>query len=197
MKKKSGILIGAGLLTAIIGYAYITHKKNKGAKGLDSVSKKILARFSSNNKKLFDSLNPAVKTRFNNFIKDITNKGYAVILTSAYRSTANQKKQKEANPKNATPGFSTHEYGIGVDINLVKDGKWINKDSSNSDWIRTGIVDLAKKKYNFRWGGEFPKYHDPVHFDDGNRFKTPSLYAQALKQFGSPDKIRGNELKLV
>jgi hypothetical protein len=192
-------IVGGLILLGIGGAFYYTKQKGSFVKSkqLDSVASKIQARYNAANKKFIDSLNPEVRERFKNFINDIIASGYAVVITSAYRSSAEQAVQKKANKNNATPGYSPHEYGIGIDLNLVKGNKWINKDSPNSEWEKTGVVKLAKNKYGFEWGGDFPKYHDPVHFADTKRYKVPTLYAKALKIYGTPEKIQGNKMKLA
>ncbi len=154
-------------------------------------------KFSKNNEGYIADLNPVAKNIFQNFINEIIKMGYAVVISSGYRSSAKQAKLKQENVKNATPGFSTHEYGIGLDINLVKDGKWLNKSTSLADWKKTGVVDLAKKKFNMRWGGEFPGYSDPIHFDLGNTYNVNNLYKKALALYGSADKIQGNKMNLT
>ena len=154
-------------------------------------------KFKVNNQKYINNLNKVAIPIFSNFLNDIIKMGFAVYISSGYRDSAKQAQLKKDNPKNASAGFSTHEYGIALDLNLVKDGKWINKSSPLNDWINTGVVRLAKEKYNFRWGGDFTGYKDPIHFDMGKRYDINKLYAMAIKQYGSAEKIQGNKLKLV
>ena len=198
MKKE--VYIYGGIALGVAALIFLIYKKTKSVEKSITVNAmvndKISAKYAAANKKFLDSLNPAERSTFINFINDIQKLGYAVVITSAARSTADQVKQKKANSKNATPGFSTHEYGIALDINLVKDGKWINKDSSLDTWRKTGVVDLALKKYNMRWGGTFAGYLDPVHFDEGKKYDVNKLYAKAIKQFGTAEKIKGNTMSL-
>lgn len=194
MEKKNKIILGSFFIGGILIFAYRI-KKKKPVK-LDAVNKNIMSKFKKNNADFIAELNPAAKKTFTDFIQDIVNLGYAVVISSGYRSSSEQAMLKKQNSKNASPGYSTHEYGIGLDINLVKDGKWLNKNSKLADWRKTGIVDLAKKKYNMRWGGEFPGYSDPIHFDLGNKYNVVTLYAEALKKFGSSENIRGNTMTL-
>ena len=154
-------------------------------------------KYAAANTAIIKDLHPDAKQTFINFLHDVDKLGYAIVLTSGYRSSAKQAALKKENPKNATPGFSAHEYGIGLDLNLVKDGKWINKSSPLAEWKKTGIVDLAKNKYGMRWGGEFTGYLDPVHFDLASKYNINKMYAQAIKQFGTADKIQGTKVKLI
>jgi hypothetical protein len=74
----------------------------------------------------------------------------------------------------------------------------INKSTSTSIWIGTGIVDLARKM-GMTWGGtDFGHYKDSVHFGYDNTFDKTTLVAMAVKQFGSDvNLIQGNKLKLI
>ncbi len=163
----------------------------------DMVNKDLNNRYKSANDVYIGKLHPVAKPIFTNFLNDVIAMGYAVIISSGYRDTAKQVQLKKENSKNATAGFSTHEYGLALDINLVKDGKILNKLSPLADWKKTGVVDLAKNKYKMRWGGDFTGYLDPIHFDLGNTYDTKHLYALAIAKFGSPEKIKGNELNLT
>lgn len=197
MEKKTKYKIGAGLIfVSVLGWiAYVNNKKKSSVNQL--VNKKISSKFSNNNQKLLNELNPAAKQIFSNFIKDVEKKGFSVVINNTYRATSEQIELKKKDSRNATAGFSTHEYGIGLDMSLVKDGKWINKKSSLDTWNATGIPQLAKTKYKMRWGGDFKGYLDPVHFDLGNTYNTKDLYSQALKIYGTPAKFQGNKMKLV
>ena len=199
--KKTQYLIYGGIALGVIGVVVLIAKSRRKIMMQTQVNTlvndKISQRYAAANKKYLDSLNPAERNTFINFFNDIQKLGYAVVITSAYRSTADQIKQKNANPKNATPCFSAHEYGIALDLNLVKDGKWINKNTPLDVWRKTGVVDLAKNKYNMRWGGEFPGYPDSVHFDKSNKYNANKLCSLAIKQFGTKERIQGNKMVLT
>lgn len=193
-KEQNNLLIGGFLFALISGLIYLKSKKTVNK---DLVNKYLKMNFAESNKKHFDSLNQDVKPIFKSFLDDINKLGYTYILTSSYRPTSEQIILKKKNPKNATAGFSTHEYGIGLDINLVKNGIVLNKNTPLSAWINSGVVSLAKNKYLMRWGGDFKGYLDPIHFDLGNKYDTKQLYKKALAIYGSPDKIQGNKMKLA
>lgn len=196
MDKKTKYKIGFGLI-AISVATYFIVEKNKKVSGLNQlVNKKIAVKFSNNNQHYLDLLNPAAKQSFTNFIKDIESKGFAVVINNTYRPTSEQIALKKKDKRNAAAGFSTHEYGEAVDLSLIKNGVWINKNSSLATWNATGIPQLAKQKYNMRWGGDFKGYNDPVHFDLGNTFPTKQLYTKALKIYGTPAKFQGNKMNL-
>lgn len=191
MKKQTKYILAFSAIGVITLYAYT----RKGKK-LDPITEGIKKKFAASNTKFFNTLNPAVKSRFKSFLKDIERAGFAYVITSAYRSPAEQAKLKKINPKNAAAGYSPHNYGIALDINLVKGKEWINKNSTIASWNKTGVPKIAKK-YGLEWGGNFSGYHDPVHFADSLRFKTPSLYAAGLKKYGKAELIKGNQLKLA
>jgi len=207
----TGLLLGGIALLAIV--ALSSNKKGSPApsnntihvpgKPIDNpvvnqkVNEKLNATFSKTTIDNLKKLNPAAQAIFANFIADIIRMGYAVVVTSSYRPTSEQVALKKKNANNATPGFSMHEYGLGLDINLVNNGKWINKSSTDAEWEKTGVVALAKNKYKMRWGGDFANYQDPVHFDLGNKYNVNTLYAAAKKKWGDPVKFKGNELPLA
>ncbi|MGZ4063933.1 MAG: hypothetical protein ACXVP0_13245 [Bacteroidia bacterium] len=120
---------------------------------------------SSGNWKYLKSLRPGVRDNFVNFLADIRKLGYTPVVIDSHRSYWQQKFYKQQNSKNATPGHSTHEKDTGIDLVLYKGNKRIDKSSSPLTWSKTGVPELAKKKYKMRWGGDFAGYFDPVHFD--------------------------------
>ena len=101
------------------------------------------------------------------------------------------------NSKNGKPGYSTHNYGLAIDMNAQKGATWLRKESPKQDWINSGIPAIAKK-HNLIWGGEaFTNYYDPIHFHLAG-YNTTQLLANATKQFGSnAQKIIGNQVNLA
>ena len=84
--------------------------------------------------------------------------------TSGYRTYAEQVILHNQNSSNAVPGYSSHNFGFAIDLNVRKNGKAILlKASSNEAWKKSGIVDLAKS-IGINWVGNYGSYHDPVHF---------------------------------
>jgi hypothetical protein len=84
--------------------------------------------------------------------------------TSGYRTFAEQVVLHNQNSSNAKAGYSSHNFGFAVDLNVRKNGKTIlQKASSNEAWEKSGVVDLARK-IGIKWVGNFGSYHDPVHF---------------------------------
>lgn len=68
---------------------------------------------------------------------------------------------------NARGGFSVHNYGMALDIVLIKDGKdaiWDVKGDfdgdGKADWIE--VVEIFKQ-YGWEWGGNW-KFYDAPHF---------------------------------
>jgi len=143
-------------------------------------------------------LHQAVAPRFRAFIDQVQKKtGYNVIITSGYRTYAHQARLHREDSRNAKPGFSHHNFGMALDINLQKGTEFLRKASPKEAWLRTGVVAIGKQ-LGFRWGGEFGSYYDPVHFDTGKEYSTTRLHALAEKQFGTnPEKVQGNKVKLT
>lgn len=176
---------------SVIGFSFIYRRQIKNTLGeiIDYV-------FSKENESYLKELHPKASPIFRKFLRDIEKMGYTVKITSGYRTFQEQEKLKKENSSNAQAGFSHHNYGSSLDINLIKDGNWLRKSSTKKDWEKTGIPQLAKNKYNLRWGGDFSGYNDPVHFDLENIYSSKELYAQAIKQFGNIKNVKGNEVKI-
>ena len=90
--------------------------------------------------------------------------GLTLYATSGYRTYAEQVALHNQNSSNANAGYSSHNFGFAVDLNVRKNGKTIlQKASSNNAWEKSGVVALARK-IGIQWVGNFGSYHDPVHF---------------------------------
>ena len=100
-------------------------------------------------------LHPEVYRRLLGLIEDARKMGVHVRVTSTYRSSQEQKRLYQAwldrgktGLPAAPPGFSTHEYGVAVD--LVPD------DPADLPTV-VGVAGCN----GFHWAGQ----SDPVHFD--------------------------------
>ncbi len=196
--------VGSGLFLVILLYFVSKFKVKKTStaetkKIIDQKVKTILTgKYKMKNEQYIDQLNDAVKEKFAEFISDVQKMGYVVAITSGYRTFQEQIILKEKDKRNASPGFSSHNYGTAIDMVLYKDGKMIGKGHKYlQDWINSGVPELAKTKYKMRWGGDFKGYEDEVHFDYNNIYDTKKLYSMAIAKFGSPEKAEGNKLKLT
>lgn len=99
-----------------------------------------------------------------------------IVVTSGYRSFAEQQKLKAKNKNNASAGSSPHNFGIAIDLNPRqydaannKAGKTLAMKvgglSSASHWNNTGVPKLWHSMGGF-WKHTFSGgYKDPVHFD--------------------------------
>jgi peptidoglycan L-alanyl-D-glutamate endopeptidase CwlK len=186
----TGLIVLAG-----VGFLLFSKPGQKLLKKGQTTGDQAVKFFLNVDHKLFiEDLNPAVKNKFTDLIQAIQDRGYNVLITSGYRSFKSQNKLYQENKKNARPGYSLHNYGLAIDINLQKGLKLWKKNTDRQAWISTGIPDLAKN-LGFRWGGDFKDYFDPIHFD--LYYKTDNLLSIAKKTFGSdPDLIKGNQVSL-
>jgi len=182
MKKKTIILI---IASTIIGFAGIIYFRRKLASLLLKPEQELFIR----------NLNPDLQGKFRKFISSAEKEGYAVLITSGYRSFSEQAKLKRENSNNASAGHSQHNYGAAIDINMEKDGKVYSKATSRAKWEKTGIPQMAKKM-GFVWGGsDFGNYHDPVHF--GIKLNISKMIAEAKNKYGNNvNNIHGNKLKI-
>lgn len=187
---KKNIAIGVSISVVVIGGAIYLYKKKK---------KPVAAKFGgpATNMGKLELLHPKYRIVFTRFVKAIGDLGYKVQINSTYRDFAKQAVLKKEDKRNASPGFSLHNYGLAVDLQVSKDGKTYGKNTPIKEWEKTGIPALAKK-YGLDWGGLFPGYPDAVHFYVSG-MDNAKLYNLALNQFKTkdPNKIVGNEVKLA
>lgn len=91
---------------------------------------------------------------------------------------------------NAREGFSMHNYGLAIDIVLLKDNNldgigdeaiWNVKadidGDGKSDWIE--VVNIFKQ-YGWEWGGDW-KFYDPPHFQKSFGYSVRQLFDLHLK----------------
>lgn len=168
-------LIGGGLALAVIGVVlYMNRAKVK------QIAKEELGGFkwfdeslkwyrNSKTKDIVDKLHPQYRDKVKEFFSRVEKElGLQMYATSGLRTFAEQAKLHKENPQNAKAGFSDHNYGFAVDVNVIdpKTGKIIlKKANSSADWEKSGVVKIAKDM-GFKWGGggAFGGYHDPIHF---------------------------------
>lgn len=96
---------------------------------------------------------------------------------------------------NAAPGWSCHNYGLGVDIVLLVDNDGDGKYEEASwdtakDYDKDGKADWMEvvevfKKYGWAWGGDW-KFKDAPHFEKTFGYTIKQLIA--LKKEGKVDK---------
>ena len=159
---------------------------------------KKVAKLRLNLENFVSVLHPSYQDHFRSFISDFetANPQYKILITSGYRSFAEQSALKAQNDSNARAGHSTHNYGLAIDINIMQGGTVIaRKDSPDSVWEGLGILQIASK-YGLTWGGDsFGNYKDRVHFGLDKTFDTNILLNLARKQFGNIDSnVKGNKL---
>ncbi|GIV32656.1 MAG: hypothetical protein KatS3mg031_0191 [Chitinophagales bacterium] len=161
----------------------------------DKLISSVLSMFNANITEHLQQLHPAVRDRFARLIHAWQQAGWKVIITSSYRSLDKQRRIARSSPV-AAQGLSWHNFGMAIDVNLLKGVTWLRMASPKATWLASGVVDTAKQM-GFRWGGDFSNY-DPVHFDTGNDFDRQKLYATALQQFGNdPDNFKGNQVLIA
>ena len=121
------------------------------------------------NEEKYKDLHPVFKYHFYKFLKTLERKGVRIIATSGFRSWDKQNELYQSGATNTKAGYSTHNFGMGADLNLITpEGKQLKMSSTINEWLPT-IENY--EKYNLRWGGYFiPK--DTVHFDFKNKFQS-------------------------
>jgi len=156
-----------------------------------------LQKLDASQQKFINELHYKLRVTFTRFIIEIQeNTGWKVIITSGYRSFQKQIELQQEDDRNADPGRSHHNYGLGIDINLVKGDKILRKASPREEWEASGAINIAKA-LGFSWGGDFVNYYDPVHFDLKDVYPIDKLVENA-NQVANNDltKVQGNKVPL-
>jgi D-alanyl-D-alanine dipeptidase len=200
MKTKYWIALAIVLLLAVI----IWYRRKELKQEVKTIAEKTITKtvdIVSNvtNDKILNQLHPRAQQRFRDFIAAVEKEtGHTVIVTSGYRSYAEQASLKKKYPSRAAnPGSSHHNFGMAIDVNLQKGLSHYGLAQSKTEWLATGAPAIAKR-FNLRWGGDFATNYDPVHFDMGNEFTITFLQKQAAAQFGSnPQDVQGNKVALA
>ena len=122
----------------------------------------------TNTKNIVNKLHPLFRGRVAEFFSKIENElGLTAYATSGYRTFQKQAELHKQNSQNAKAGFSSHNFGYAIDINVKnKDGNiFLKKADTSKKWRDSGVVPLSEK-LGLSWGGDgnFGTYHDPVHF---------------------------------
>lgn len=149
--------------------------------------------------KYIAQLNKKVQFKFEKFIDRVEKEtDYNVIITSGYRTFAEQQKLHDEDPQNnPKPGGSMHNYGGAIDINAVSGTNYLRKSSSIEAWEKSGIPQIAREM-GFTWGGDFKSYHDPVHIGLDRTYDINKLREEAIAMFGTDwNNIKGNQVKLT
>ena len=183
--KKETLYIVIGVTSVVLVGAtavwILSRKRN-------NVVDNLLEKLSDENRKRVMTLHPNARLKFAEFISKVQEKGYLVVITSGYRDFEKQAQLHRENSNNAKAGYSNHNYGYAIDINILdpKTGDTLlRKASSVADWEKSGIVAIAKK-LGLEWGGDFKNYHDPVHFQMPREKTTAQMLA--LVNDGKVDK---------
>jgi len=116
-------------------------------------------------RKYYDRLHPKFKPLVGKFFSKIEDNGLTPYITSGYRTFEEQTRLHNQNPSNAKPGYSYHNFGLAVDINIFKNGVPILKKADSLEKWKQSFVPQMAKDSGLRWVGKFGSYHDPVHFD--------------------------------
>lgn len=138
---------------------------------------------------LLSELDPVARPSFRKFFDILKEKysGYKAIVNDVRRTWEESYNLKKINSKNAAPGFSQHNYGLAIDINIETPASTTRRTllkSNKTPWIEEGIDKVATDA-GLRWGGNFSGYIDCVHFDYNYNINT--AYSQITTQAKSID----------
>jgi len=176
-----GIAIGVAVIGFFVVKKFLSLDLGGGAEingvTLTEEDKKPVADAQS--EAMIKELHPKFRNLARAFVNRVKKKlGYTVFLTSGYRSFAKQQELYNQNQQNARPGYSSHNYGFAMDVNVKdKNGNiFLRKNSSDDQWIKSGVLDVAKE-LGLKWGGggTFGSYNDRVHFFITPKGKTTDV----------------------
>jgi hypothetical protein len=192
---KKTLLILAGVLIATIIIGNIILRNSDDSK--DWFDKNTKWYKDEHTRGIVNKLHPKFRNKIAQFFtkmeRDLSLSAYA---TSGYRTFAEQEELHKQNSANAKPGYSSHNFGFAIDINVKdKDGKiFLLKNSSDKKWNDSKVVDLAKD-LGLSWGGggAFGSYHDPVHF----YIKPDGLSTEDMRTLYKSGKVDSNGYVLI
>jgi len=94
--------------------------------------------------------------------------------------------------------FSNHYVGHAIDINIIYNKKYYNSDDlGNFSKLPQPIKDFITecKKNGIRWGGDFTKDKDPVHFDSNLYIKNPSKWKKLYNIYqNQPEDLTSDDI---
>ena len=127
-----------------------------------------------------------IQASFRAFFEDLQKsyQEYTVYINATYRSLERsyelkydrEKAGKDFDTNNAEPASSSHNYAMGVDMNVVTpSGITLYKKTTKTLWRQTEIPTLGIN-YGIKWAGDF--MDDDVHF--GSRYYNQDYLYQAV-----------------
>jgi len=111
------------------------------------------------------TLHPQVRGKAREFINKAEKQGIKLRITSALRTYAEQndlyaqgRTKGGSIVTNAKAGESSHNFGTGIDVVPIVNGRadW------NTDWNKIATIG---KSVGFAWGGDWKKFKDKPHFE--------------------------------
>jgi hypothetical protein len=190
---KKTLLILAGILVAtIIVGNILLNKSNLDESSEYWFDKDTKWYKDAHTRGIVQKLHPKFRNKIAEFFTKIEKQlGLSAYATSGYRTFAEQTRLHNQNSANAKPGYSSHNYGFAIDINVKnKDGKiFLLKNTPDKQWNDSKVVQLSKD-LGLSWGGggAFGNYHDPVHFYiKPNGLSTTDLLAMYNKGKKDPN----------
>lgn len=111
-----------------------------------------------------EPVHPDIKDFWQAFHKACKRRNIPVVPTEFYRSPQRQQQLFDDGFSRARKGQSPHQYGCAVDIVHAR-RLW---DLSKQEWDVLGAIgkEVARKRnIKIRWGGDFPTFYDPAHWE--------------------------------
>lgn len=177
--KTQNIILISTIAVSVVGLCFVGYKFR---------NKLLVTLIEKNNREKLAEAHPLLKNKASNFLIDLKLKGYEPLITSLNRDFAKQNELHIQDSRNAPAGMSLHNYGIAMDINIMKNDKSGFIGMNQSDELWQPIVEIAKKNgLDWGGGGKFGSYNDRVHFQPKD-FKYKGSDLLAMKNEGKIDK---------
>jgi hypothetical protein len=118
-----------------------------------------------------NKLEPMFVPVFFEFLASVAADGWDILITNGRRTREQQIEFNKQDKRNPLPGgkYDSHIQGLAIDCNFTKGNiklRSVKLGSSKEQWLASGIPQKAIA-FGLRWGGNFNKYEDLVHFDAG------------------------------
>lgn len=150
-------------------------------------------RMDAASEKRLAEVNPQLANRIRRAAADLKAQGINVMVTSGYRSFAEQNAlyaQGRTKPgnivTNAKGGQSLHNYGLAVDLVPLDSKGQPNWNASESTWQKIGA---AGKKQGLEWGGDWKSFKDRPHLQMTGGKSISQLLSQYNQNGGNLQQI--------
>lgn len=110
-----------------------------------------------------EGCHPGLRDFYRAFQRELRRRGIPMIATEFLRTPERQRELKRQGRSKAGPGQSPHQYGLAFDL-VSATRYW---DLTPRQWAVIGAIGkevARKRKLPVEWGGDWPTFWDPAHW---------------------------------